>query len=276
MEGLSDDLRGMVGEGLLSVHQAAAMMTPDHPPPVPPPQPHAPAPAATNAATGDRTPRTPAAAHAMPTNPSPALRLSLARAILLRVEQLLPTLLLDNPVHTALHHALSATQQPLANFLLCDASACGDAPGTEDDAAAAPLPAQARRQERRQGQRHPPPALSACGLVFSAVNDAVIQRTLCLLPPTALAAVEQTAHFFRGMPALPPLPPPPPSRVALAVRGAVKAAGLEGHVTRGGLGLAPQGGDPRRALSRVGLSQPLRSLQGKQSTVTTTRSMKRS
>ena len=103
MEGLSDDLRGMVGEGLLSVHQAAVMMAPDHPPPVPPPQPHAPAPPATNAAAADdRTARAPPPAHAMPTNPSPALRLSLARAALLRIEQLLPTLLLDNPVHTAL------------------------------------------------------------------------------------------------------------------------------------------------------------------------------
>merc|ERR1739841_319870 len=141
------------------------MVVPGSPtPPVPPPQPHTPAPPGTNAAAADdRTARAPPpAAHAMPTSPSPALRLSLARTILLRVQQLLPTLLLDNPVDTALHHALSATQQPLANFLLCDASACGDAPGTHDAAAAVPPPAQAQRQEAGQAQRRPPPALSAC------------------------------------------------------------------------------------------------------------------
>merc|ERR1739841_339094 len=60
-----------------------------------------------------------------------------------------------------------------------------------------------------------------------------MQRTLGFLPPLALAMTEQTSHFFRGIPTpLPPLPPPPPSRVAVAVRGAVKAAGLEGRVRR--------------------------------------------
>merc|ERR1711969_389561 len=100
-------------------------------------------------------------------------------------------------------------------------------------------PTQARRRQGqgREQQRVPPQAFSpACGLVFSAVNNNIIQRTLGFLPPLALAMTEQTSHFFRGMPTtlppLPPLPPPPPSRVEVAVRGSLKAAGLEGRVTR--------------------------------------------
>merc|ERR1711969_186490 len=99
-------------------------------------------------------------------------------------------------------------------------------------------PTQARRWgEGEAQQRVPSQAFSpACALVFSAVNDTVMQRTLGFLPPLALAMTEQTSHFFRGMPTtlmpLPPLPPPPPSRVEVAVRGAVKAAGLEGRVRR--------------------------------------------
>ena len=144
-----------------------------------------------------------------------------------------------------LHAALCAIKLPLSNFLFSADSACADpssssgATGMVADHPDEP-PTQTRRRGQGQGQeqqRVPPQAFSpACALVLSAVNNNIIQRTLGFLPPLALAMTEQTSHFFRGMPTtlppLPPLPPPPPSRVEVAVRGALKAVGLEGRVAR--------------------------------------------
>ena len=156
----------------------------------------------------------------------------------------------DDPLHTALRTALCAIKLPLSNFLFSADSACADPSSSSSSAGGTGMeadhpdepPTQARRRGQGQGQeqeqqRVTPQAFSAaCSLVFSAVNNNIIQRTLGFLPPLALAMTEQTSHFFRGMPTtlppLPPLPPPPPSRVEVAVRGALKAAGLEGRVGR--------------------------------------------
>ena len=151
-----------------------------------------------------------------------------------------------DPLHTALLTALSETKLPLSNYVLCGNSACANPSSSSSTTTstttgmAADHPDEPPTQARRRGQgqeqqRVPPQAFSAaCGLVFSAVNNNVIQRTLGFLPPLALAMTEQTSHFFRGIPTtlppLPPLPPPPPSRVEVAVRGALKATGLNGRV----------------------------------------------
>ena len=214
MDALSADLRALVNQNAISLEQAAGMM----------PLPN------NNTATNKKGKPRPIII------PTPSLRLAIARAILCRVGQLLPMLLPDAPEHDPLYRALDAAQQPLLDFLLCEESACVGGPAAAAAAAAAEEgpAAQARRlqgQQPHQQQALPPPS-AATALVFSAVNNNVVQQMLLFLPPDALSAIEQASHFFRGLPPLPALPEAPPSRVALAVQGAIKAAGLERQVTR--------------------------------------------
>ena len=143
-----------------------------------------------------------------------ALLVAFAREHLLRTQQFLSFLAMmpaDDPLHTALQTALCAIKLPLSNFLFSADSACAAASSSAGTGMEAGHPDEPPTQARRRGegeaqQRMPPQAFSpACALVFSAVNDTVMQRTLGFLPPLALAMTEQTSHFFRDMPTtLPP------------------------------------------------------------------------
>ena len=98
----------------------------------------------------------------------------------------------QHPAQAALHRVLSATAPELQKYLMSGHSACLTIVGTatnNEDEAVAPPPKAGRLLEQPHHQHAPPAFSAACGLVFSAVNDHVIQSTLGFLPPLALAAV---------------------------------------------------------------------------------------